>query len=102
MCFSFILSENNVILFFRLNTFNGEAIGGNDYGSVTNRQITFNPGDSPLQTVSVTISDDNIVENNERFTARLTAENGVNIQPGADTATVTIVDNDGLYLGNND
>ena len=75
-----------------------DAIGGNDYGSVINRQISFSPGSGATQTVSVAINDDTTVENNERFRATLTAENGVNIRLGGGETTVTIVDNDGAYL----
>ena len=82
----------------RISTSNIDAIGGNDYGSITNRQISFSPGDGATQTVSVTIRDDTTVENNERFRATLTAENGVDIRPGGGEATVTIVDNDGAYF----
>lgn len=81
----------------RISTSNIDAIAGNDYGSITNRQISFSPGDA-TQTVSVTISDDTTVENNERFRATLTAENGVDIRPGGGEAIVTIVDNDGAYF----
>ena len=82
----------------RISTSNIDANGGADYGSLVNLQISFSPGDPAVQSISVAINDDNIVENNERFTATLTAENGVNIQPGGGTATVTILDNDGGYF----
>ena len=81
----------------RISTSNIDANGGADYGSLVNQQITFSPGDPAVQSIPVTINDDNIVENNERFTATLTAENGVTIQTGG-TATVTILDNDGGYF----
>ncbi|CAB3981091.1 tandem-95 repeat, partial [Paramuricea clavata] len=78
----------------RVNTLNIDAVGGSDYSSIADRQITFSPGNPTFQSVDVTINDDAIVENNERFTATLTAENGVNIRPDRATTTVTIVDND--------
>ena len=83
---------------FRISTANVNATGGADYVSLVNQQITFSPGDPALKAVSVTINNDEIVENNERFAAILTAENGVNIRPGGSTTTVTIVDNDGGYF----
>ena len=83
---------------FRINTADVDATGGADYVSLINQQITFSPGDQAFKSVSVTINNDEIVENNERFTAILTAENGVNIRPDGRTTTVTIVDNDGGYF----
>ena len=81
----------------RISTSNVDAVGGNDYSSISSQQITFRPGEVAFRHVSVTIDDDTIVENNERFTAALTAENGVNIRPDGATTTVTILDNDGGY-----
>ena len=83
---------------FRINTANVDATGGADYVSLINQQITFSPGDPAFKSVSLTINNDEIVENNERFTAMLTAENGVNIRPDGRTTNVTIVDNDGGYF----
>jgi hypothetical protein len=83
---------------FRISTANLDATGGADYVSLVNQQITFSPGDPALKAVFVIINDDNIVENNERFAAILTAENGVNIRPDGSTTTVTIVDNDGRHF----
>ena len=55
--------------------------------------VTFEAG-STQTTVSVPITDDNVVENEETFTAVLSSsESDVTI--GDDTATVTIIDNDG-------
>lgn len=87
----------SLFVFPRVSTLNIDAVGGSDYSSIGDRQITFSPGDPTFQSVDVTINDDAIVENNERFTATLTAENGVNIRPDGATTTVTIVDNDGGY-----
>ena len=82
--------------FLRINTANIDAIGGNDYG-IVNRTITFTPGGGNVQSIPVTIDDDNIVEDNERFTATLTAGDGVIVPPDGATTIVTINDNDGGF-----
>lgn len=81
-----------------LSTSNVDAISGNDYTAIVNRQITFNPMNTIPQTVTVTINDERIVENDERFTATLTAVDGVNVSPSGATTTVTIVDDDSTYI----
>ena len=87
-----------ILYFFRISTTNLDAVAGVDYVTIVNKQITFSPGDPRFQTIAVAILDDDIVENNEKFAAILTAENGVNIRPGLITTTVTIKDNDCKYI----
>ncbi|XP_028415054.1 FRAS1-related extracellular matrix protein 3-like [Dendronephthya gigantea] len=82
----------------RISTANLDAVGGVDYVTIVNRQITFSPGDPTVQVIPVVILDDNIIEYNERFKAILTAENGVNIRPGYNTTIVTIQDNDVCHV----
>lgn len=67
---------------------------GNDYLSVTSRQLTFSPS-SNLVTVPVTIIDDSLTEPTENFTARLSLQtevNNVTVLP--DLAEIIITDND--------
>ena len=69
----------------------GAATAGEDYTAVTNRSITFSPGDRS-KTVSVRIREDNIDEGNENFT--VTLSNASNATMGRDEATGTITDDD--------
>ena len=57
------------------------------------------PGPSMDIAVNLTIDDDSIVECNETFTLRLVTLNIdlLQIDPLRDQATVTIIDDDGLY-----
>ena len=57
------------------------------------------PGPSIDIPVNLTIDDDKIVECNETFTLRLVSLDTVRLQidPAHDQATVTIIDDDGLY-----
>ena len=67
-----------------------------DY-SVTGSLLTFQPGQTS-QCVQVTATDDDIDENDEDFTMTLTtSQDNVNI--GLGDTQVTIVDLDGMYLG---
>ena len=72
-------------------TANGTALAGLDYSS-RNGTLTFNPGES-LQTFTVPILEDTLIEGNESFLVLLT-----NLVGGAalsqPSATVTITDND--------
>ncbi|XP_028399458.1 uncharacterized protein LOC114522881 [Dendronephthya gigantea] len=81
----------------RITTANIDAIGGNDYGTL-NRLVTFTPGGGKIESIPVTIDDDAIVENNERFRATLTADNGVTVPPDGATTTVSIIDNDDVTV----
>ena len=87
-----------ILYFFRISTANLDAVGGVDYVAIENRQITFSLGDPTFKVISVAILEDLIIENDEKFVAKLTAENGVNIRPGFNTTTVIIEDNDGKYI----
>ena len=74
----------------------GSAIGGGvDYDSATD-SLTFPAGSTSSQTVTVTTSDDNIVEATETFIASLSTATplGGRSVNTADTATGTITDND--------
>ena len=91
-----------ILYFFRISTANLDAVGGVDFVAIVNRQITFSPGDPTIKAIPVTILQDNITENNEKFTVILTAENGINVRPGFNTTTVTIEDNDGKDISGYD
>ena len=66
---------------------------GPDYTYVT-MTVTFAPGQT-VESVNVPITDDNTVESTEMFTATLTTTQS-NVMIGGDTATVTILDDDGM------
>ena len=61
--------------------------------------VIISPGPSMDIAVNLTIDDDEIVECNETFTLRLVSLDTVHLQiyPLRDQATVTIIDDDGLY-----
>ena len=71
--------------------------GGDDFTAVQGRQLVFNASSSSI-TVPITIINDNLVENNETFTASLSlagTEDRVTLAP--DEATVTITDSDSKH-----
>ena len=71
------------------------SVDGSDFNSIS-MQITFGP-EQLSAAVQVPIVNDTIIENTEMFTATLsTAE--INVMIIDDTATVTIIDNDGKIL----
>ena len=60
--------------------------------------VMISPGPSMDIAVNLTIDDDRIVECNENFTLRLVSfSDDLQIDPLRDQATVTIIDDDGLY-----
>ena len=68
------------------------SVAGSDYVSIS-MDVTFDSG-STMATVNVTIIDDFVIEFAEAFTATVsTTDTTVNIIN--DTATITILDNDG-------
>ena len=69
--------------------------GVSDYTSIS-RMVTFSAGQSSAS-VSVPITNDNVIEATEMFSASLTAVSE-NIEIGADTADVTIIDDDGELM----
>ena len=69
--------------------------GVSDYTSVS-RMVTFSAGQSSAS-VSVPITNDNVIEATEMFSASLTAVSE-NVEIGADTADVTIIDDDGELM----
>ena len=65
----------------------------------SNVMVTFAPSVSE-QFVSVSVVNDDIVENNEMFTATLTTTGSLVTIGPSNTATATIIDNDGKSLDN--
>ena len=65
---------------------------GSDYTAIT-MPVTFEAG-STRATVNVQITDDNVIESEEDFTAVLSSSES-NVMIGENTATVSVLDNDG-------
>ena len=65
---------------------------GSDYTAII-MSVTFEAG-STRATVNVQITDDNVVESEEDFTAVLSSSES-NVMIGENTATVSVLDNDG-------
>ena len=80
------------------------SIAPGDYGALTD--FSLGPFSNSVRQLSfnVSIVDDMIPENNENFTASLTlapadrARLGTRVTVDPDLATVTIEDNDGIYI----
>lgn len=77
-------------------TGNGTASAPGDYTAVSGT-LTFVPGDT-LETITVPIIDDDVIEANETFTISLSG--AVNATPGGTTHTRTILDNDSAVSNN--
>ena len=76
------------------------SVGRSDYPLFQAAQaVVIPPGSSIDIPVDLTINNDEIVECNETFTLRLVSLDTVRLQidPARDQATVTIIDDDGLY-----
>ncbi len=68
-------------------TADGTAIAGSDYVA-TSGTLTFNPGDT-ADTITVTITDDGVVEPSETFTVDLSGATNSTIVDGSATGTIT-------------
>jgi Ca2+-binding RTX toxin-like protein len=87
-------NASDEVISVRLDTADGTATAASgDYDAVSNRILTFNPGDPLTQQTAVRSTGDAIDESNETFTVGLT--NAVNGSLGVSTATGTIIDDDG-------
>ena len=60
--------------------------------------VTFGPIDSSTKNIPISITDDDIIEEPEMFTASLIGGTGSVIPENGDTATITIMDDDGECL----
>ena len=74
-------------------TMDGSAKAGEDYRAETAGRLTFEPGDR-MGTLRVRILDDPRTEPAETFRVRLTEASNAELDPRADSATVTITDDD--------
>ena len=72
------------------------AAGSNDFGEITKIDLTFDPGDT-LKEVTIPITPDSVVENDETFTVSLTTVHP-RVQFSRSTAAVRIDDDDCKYL----
>jgi len=77
-------------------TVNGSATSGADY-TTSSGILNFNGTSGDTETFTVAILDDGIIESPETFTVQLTgsSDGSVNL---TDTATATIIDNDGIIM----
>ena len=95
---TFTVTLNNAVqdsFNLSVSTADGSAISGNDYVAKT-QILTFPAGSAAgaTQTFTVNISEDNIAELSETFTATLSGISGGVVIIANGTATATIVDND--------
>ena len=74
-------------------TMDGSAKAGEDYRAETAGRLTFEPGDR-MGTLRVRTLDDPHTEPAETFRVRLTEASNAELDPRADSATVTITDDD--------
>ena len=74
-------------------TMDGTAKAGEDYRAVTSGRLTFEPG-GRMGTLRVRTLEDRRAEPVETFRVRLTGAMNAELDPGADSATVTITDDD--------
>ena len=74
-------------------TMDGSAKAGEDYRAETAGRLTFEPGDR-MGTLRVRTLDDPRTEPAETFRVRLTKASNAELDPRADSATVTITDDD--------
>ena len=75
-------------------TMDGRAKAGEDYRAETGGRLTFEPGDR-MGTLRVRTLEDRRAEPVETFRVRLNGATNAELDPGADSATVTITDDDG-------
>ena len=79
------------------STVSDTATQGSDYTAISNKTLTFTPGDKGPQQIEVTVLDDDIQEPSETVKLNLTADNA-----NGCTATGTIKDNDKTTLSISD
>lgn len=62
----------------------------------SNVALTFNPGDPLQRDVPIQILEDTIIENTERLLVELTSTDPDVIFPNGNTASISILDDDGM------
>ena len=75
-------------------TADGTALGGSDFVALTDEAFLFTAGGSTTRTISVTLNEDDLVEDNESFTLTLAAADPKRLLFDQPVATGTIVDSD--------
>lgn len=90
--------DSNVVSSVDFFTVNGSATNRADY-TFRSGTLQFNPGETS-KTITVLITDDEHVEDNEKLTVTLSKPMGAALG-GFNTATLTIVDNDSSRLNSN-
>ena len=94
--FTINLSQaSSKIITVEVNSTDGSATAGEDYTAVST-SLTFHPGSSLSQTVSVTIHGDTLKEADETF--YLTLSSPTNATLGQYQATGTVLDDDGFFI----
>ena len=88
VCLSYV-TENSVVI----ELSNPFISATTDFESKSGILVTFAAGEME-QFVSVSITDDDIIEGEEQFTAVLEETSGVRLRPQTSTAMATISDND--------
>ena len=74
------------------------CLGGMDYVSVSNGSITVNPFVLPFPNITINITNDPAVENNETFFINFTdCSPGCTIPSASNTVTVIIQDDEGEW-----
>ncbi|MGI9086134.1 MAG: Calx-beta domain-containing protein [Chthoniobacterales bacterium] len=87
------LGDPNTPITVAYGTSDGSAKAGADYFA-TDGVVNFGPGETE-KTITVTVRDDNLIENAEDFFVSLSSPSGATLDPaGGSVATVTISDND--------
>ena len=81
---------------FSVSTHQGTATVGSDYVTLTNSPLTFTPGGVTLQRITVDITDDDLIEGTEQFTASLSTTNSFTRIGTINKTTVRIIDDDGM------
>lgn len=81
---------------FSVSTHQGTATAGSDYVTVTNSPLTFTPGGVTLQRITVDITDDDLIEGTELFTASLSTTSSFTRIGTINETTVRIIDDDGM------
>lgn len=97
--FTVTRSDNAEAFSLTVNTAGGTATSGTDFTAISNGTVSFTAGGSTMETVTVNVAHDNIVEANETFTVNLSgAPAGIVITDGTGDGTINNDDNATLTL----
>lgn len=89
-------ADSEKIITINYSSSDGTATAGEDYTAVPASILTFNPGDSLSQTISVTVQGDEDSEANEQFYINLTGSSNATL--GNSQGSGTINNDDGFIL----